>query len=175
LSRIGKMRLMSKAISSPQVAKAYVAGRRAKLNAQRAGRATADDQAAPMIDALNRVMVEEGGIDVVGIGKTAGRIAQGIGTVAGQAGRTNVQTTPRALGLGSAEQPGQTRTTVRPTGTPIPEVSIPEPPEVAAPSAPMGPIQQLQRNVQSEIRRRAKENPAVAATLLGGLGSAGLL
>jgi hypothetical protein len=33
----------------------------------------------------------------------------------------------------------------------------------------------LQRNVQSEIRQRARENPAVAATLLGGLGNAGFL
>jgi hypothetical protein len=167
LGAVTRFKLLAKAMGNPTTAKTF-------LKARRAAASNPELRGNAMLGALNQAMIDEG-IDVGGAASRAGKIASGIGTAMGQAGRTNVQTTPRALGLGSAEQPGQTRTTVRPTGTPVPEVSIPEPPEVAAPSAPMGPIQQLQRNVQSEIRRRAKENPAVAATLLGGLGSAGLL
>jgi len=176
LSRIGQMKLAAKALSSPLVAKSYIAGQRAKLNARQAGRAVSEGEMPPILSALNQSMVEQGGIDVQRLGRTAARVAQGIGNVTGQAGRANVQTTPRALGLGSFEQPGQTRTNVQRPRTAVPQVSIPEMPSTrTAPVQPMGPIQQLQRNVQSEIRRRAKENPAVAATLLGGLGSAGLL
>ena len=167
LGAVTRFKLLAKAMGNPTTAKTF-------LKARRAAASNPELRGNAMLGALNQAMIDEG-IDVGGAASRAGKVASGIGTAMGQAGRTNVQTTPRALGLGSAEQPGQTRTTVRPTGTPVPEVSIPEPPEVAAPSAPMGPIQQLQRNVQSEIRRRAKENPAVAATLLGGLGSAGLL
>ena len=61
--------------------------------------------------------------------------------------------------LENAKQPSapRTRTNVQvPQVEPIPEIPSPQ---VADPS----------------IRQRAKENPAVAATLLGGLGSAGLL
>jgi len=176
LSRIGQMKLAAKALSSPVVAKSYVAGQRAKLNARQAGRAVSEGEVPPILAALNQSMIDQGGVDVQKLGSTAGRIAQGVGTVTGQAGRANVQTTPRALGLGSFEQPGQTRTNVQRPRTEVPQIDIPEMPVTrTAPAQPMGPIQQLQRNVQSELRRRAKENPAVAATLLGGLGSAGLL
>ena len=45
-----------------------------------------------------------------------------------------------------------------------------------AKTAPLSPIEQIRQNaIAKTIRQRAKENPAVAATLLGGLGSAGLL
>ena len=57
----------------------------------------------------------------------------------------------------------------------LPSIDVPEVSMPSLPTEPMGPIQMLQRNVQSEIRQRARENPAVAATLLGGLGNAGLL
>jgi len=175
LSRIGQMKLAAKALSSPLVAKTYVAGQRAKLNARQAGRAVSEGEVPPILSALNQSMIDQGGIDVQKLGGTASSIARGIGNVTGQAGRANVQTTPRALGLGSFEQPGQTRTNVRPPRTAVPQINIPDVSIPAIPNQRLGPIQQLQRNVQSEIRRRAKENPAVASTLLGGLGSAGLL
>ena len=84
---------------------------------------------------------------------------------------------PRALGAGSAEQSDQTRTSVRPAPTrpvfEIPNVSMPSFPDS---DEPIGPIQQLRRNVQKEmLRRRARENPALASILLGGLGNADLL
>ena len=179
LSRLGQMRIMAKALSSPVTAKAYVAGRRAQLNAQRAGRQTAQDQAAPMITALNKAMVEEGGIDVMKMGDTAGRVARGVGTVVGQAGRGNIQTTPRALGIGSYEKPGQTRTNVpvvQPSPVDFSSIPAPQAPARQARTTPLSPIEQIrQRAIQKTLRDRARENPAVAATLLGGLGSAGLL
>ena len=46
----------------------------------------------------------------------------------------------------------------------------------ARPAKKLSPIEQIQKNAQQlSLRERAAQNPAVAATLLGGLGNAGLL
>ena len=165
---VARFKLLAKAMGNPATAKTY-------LKARRAAAGDPELQSNAMLNVFNQVMAEEG-VDIGGAASKAGRIAQGAANVANQAGRINRQVTPRALGLGSAEQPGQTRTSVQPAPRSMPAFDIPE---VTMPSfqtsEPMGPIQQLQRNVQSEIRRRARENPAAASTLLGGLGNAGLL
>ena len=67
-----------------------------------------------------------------------------------------------------------------PVRTPIPQVLPPVTPSsvaqspVSQPQDILGQIRQ-RAIAKRNIRQRAKENPAVAATLLGGLGSAGLL
>jgi hypothetical protein len=43
------------------------------------------------------------------------------------------------------------------------------------PSRPAGIIDVLRSNVNQELRDRARQSPAAAATLLGGLGNADLL
>ena len=64
--------------------------------------------------------------------------------------------------------------------TPVPEVAdfnfSTTPSQDFAPRA-LSPMEQLRTNVRKELslRQRARENPAVASTLLGGLGSADLL
>ncbi|MEL0015718.1 MAG: hypothetical protein VW715_10930 [Rhodospirillales bacterium] len=167
LGAVTRFKFLAKAMGNPTTAKLY-------LRARRAANGNPEMEGNAMISAINQAMIDEG-VDVGGAASKAVKIAGGVGTVLGQAGRANRQTVPRALGLGSFEQPGQTRTNVQRPRTEIPQIDIPDVSIPASSNQPMGPIQQLQRNVQSEIRRRAKENPAVAATLLGGLGSAGLL
>jgi len=66
--------------------------------------------------------------------------------------------------------------TPRPMRTPVPTVSptLNVAPQPTQPQDILGQIRQ--RAIEKRnIRQRAKENPAIAATLLGGLGSAGLL
>ena len=132
-----------------------------------------ENQSQAMINILNQSLVEEG-VDVGSAASKAGRIIKPIASAASQSSRAFKNAAPRASGLGSYEKPGQTRTNVQPPlrmpSIPVPEVSMP-----SVSTEPMSPIQMLQRNVQSELRKRARENPAVAATLLGGLGNAGLL
>ena len=169
LSSIGKVKLIANGLGNPATAKAF-------LKIQETAGTDPEMQARAILSLINDTMVEEG-IDVGGAASKAGKIIQGATQVAGQAGRVNRQVLPRALGAGSAEQSDQTRTSVRPAPTrpvfEIPNVSMPSFPDS---DEPIGPIQQLRGNVQKEmLRRRARENPALASILLGGLGNADLL
>jgi hypothetical protein len=167
LGRIGKIKVFANALSSPTAMKKYI-------QVRKAGAASPEDRGRAMLDAINEVMVEQG-VDPAAAMQTTGAMARGVGQVAGQAGRVNRAAAPRALGL-TTQQRGDTIRTSVPDVAPTAAFDIPAPAvRTPAPTMPAGPIQQLQANVQSEIRRRARENPAVAATLLGGLGSAGLL
>jgi len=166
LSSIGKIKVFANVLGSKGTAQRYLQFRRAAGN-------NPENQSQAMINILNESLVEEG-VDVGAAASKAGRIIKPITSAASQSSRAFKNVTPRAAGLGSYEKPGQTRTNVQPPlrmpSIPVPEVSMP-----SVSTEPMGPIQMLQRNVQSELRKRARENPAVAATLLGGLGNAGLL
>jgi len=165
LGRIGKIKLFSNILSSPSFMKRYIQVHKATSNPEQHGQA--------ILNAINEVMADQG-VNTAAIAERTGRLARGAGNVIGQTGRVRNATVPRALGLTTQQRGDTTRTINRPS-TNIPDIQIPEVPAPTLPTRPMGPIQQLQRNVQSEIRQRARENPAVAATLLGGLGSAGLL
>ena len=176
LTRLGQMRAMTKAISSRTTAKAYLAGQKAKLAAKRAGRELTEAESVPMLDALNRAMVEEGGVDAMKVGQGAGRAVKGALTVGGQAGRANVQTAPRAIRQQSRQTPTSVPV-VTPPAVDFSSIPIPQGPTRRAPTRPLSPIEQLRQDAfrKANIRQRAKENPAIASTLLGGLGSAGLL
>jgi len=168
LTTVGRAKIISNAVSTPEAAKAFLAARRAAGNDPKA-------QARAMLGALNQSMVDEG-LDIGGSASKAGKILSGGLRAASQGSRAVKQTVPRLAGLGSFEQ-AQNRTNVpnvQPGGffpPPLPNVR-----RQTAPSVPLSPIEQIRRNaVAKTIRQRARENPAVAATLLGGLGSAGLL
>ena len=82
------------------------------------------------------------------------------------AGQTSIQVIQEGAEEGAKQVSSIIESTQRqpkttPPPTPIPQV--------------LPPIETSPANQTSDIRQRAKENPAVAATLLGGLGSAGLL
>ena len=168
LATIGRAKVITNAVGTPEAAKAFLAARRAAGNDPKA-------QARAMLGALNQSMVDEG-LDIGGSASKAGKILSGGLRAASQGSRAVKQTVPRLAGLGSFEQ-AQNRTNVpnvQPGGffpPPLPNVR-----RQTAPSAPLSPIEQIRRNaVAKTIRQRARENPAVAATLLGGLGSADLL
>ena len=168
LTTIGRAKVIAGALSTPQAAKAVLAARRAAGNDPQA-------QAQAILSALNTSMVEQG-MDIGGSASKAGKILSGGLRAASQGSRAVKQTLPRLAGLGSFEQ-AQNRTNVpnvQPGGffpPPLPNVR-----RQTAPSALLSPIEQITRNaVAKTIRQRARENPAVAASLLGGLGSAGLL
>ena len=145
------------------------------MAARRAAGNDPQAQAQAILSALNTSMVEQG-MDIGGSASKAGKILSGGLRAASQGSRAVKQTLPRLAGLGSFEQ-AQNRTNVpnvQPGGffpPPLPNVR-----RQTAPSALLSPIEQIRRNaVAKTIRQRARENPAVAASLLGGLGSAGLL
>ena len=167
LSTVGRAKVVAGAVSTPQAAKAFLNARRAAGNDPRA-------QAQAMLGALNNSMVEEG-LDIGGAASKAGKIISGTARAASQGSRAFKQAAPRGAGLGSFEQ-GQTRTNV-PVVKPGVQAN-PYIPTVVQPAktAPLSPIERIRQDaIAKTIRQRAKENPAVAATLLGGLGSAGLL
>ncbi len=99
--------------------------------------------------------------------KTRGQIAGELisDAVKSAMGQTAVQSTAEALGAASDQAKSLVKSELKPKSlaTPVPQV--------------LPPIDttQVQPVANQSIRQRAKENPAVAATLLGGLGSAGLL
>ena len=103
------------------------------------------------------------GADVKTRGQIAGEIISD--AVKSAVGQTAVQSTAEALGSASdqAKSLVKSELTPRSVTTPVPQVL---PPVNTAQAQPVP---------NQNIRQRAKENPAVAATLLGGLGSAGLL
>ena len=168
LGSVGKIKLFANVLGTKGTAQRYLQMRRAAGN-------NPENQSQAMINILNQSLVEEG-VDVGATASKAGRIIKPIASIGSQSSRAFKNVSPRAAGIGSYEKPGQTRTNVRPSPAsrmpriPVPEVSMP-----SMTTEPMGPIQMLQRNVQNELRERARQNPAVAATLLGGLGNAGLL
>ena len=101
--------------------------------------------------------------------KTRGQIAGEIisDSIKSAMGQTAVQSTNEALSSASdqAKSLMQSELKPKPVTTPVPQVL---PPVVTSQTKPTG-------SRLPTVRQRAKENPAVAATLLGGLGSAGLL
>ena len=168
LTTVGRAKVIAGAVSTPQAARAFLNARRAAGNDPKA-------QAQAMMGALNNSMVEEG-LDIGGAASRAGKILSGGARVTSQASRAFKQATPRGAGLGSFQQAEKPRTNV-PVVSPGVQAS-PFIPTVRQPAknAPLSPIEQIRQNaIAKTIRQRAKENPAVAATLLGGLGSAGLL
>jgi hypothetical protein len=168
LSTVGRAKVIAGAVSTPQAAKTF-------LNARRAAGSDPRAQAQAMLGALNNSMVEEG-LDIGGAASKAGKIISRGAKVAGQGTRAFRQSVPRGAGLGSFQQTEKTRTNV-PVVKPGVQ-SNPYIPTVVQPAktTPLSPIEQIRQNaIEKTIRQRAKENPAVAATLLGGLGSAGLL
>jgi len=168
LSSVGKIKVFANVVGTRGTAQRYLQFRRAAEN-------NPEGQSQAMLNILNESLAEEG-VDVGAAASRAGRIAKPIISATAQGSRAFKNVAPRAAGLGSYEQPGQSRTNVRPSpASGIPSIDVPEVSMPSLPTEPMGPIQLLQRNVQSEIRQRARENPAVAATLLGGLGNAGFL
>jgi hypothetical protein len=166
---LGKYRSLSKVLSNPETVKRYIQMRRGSANMTAAERGNA-------VMSMMTEAAAESGVDVGSAGAMAskvGNIVRGIGNVASQTSRVTKQTVPRSL------------MQYQETGTSVPNVeqsgfedifNVPAPSQTQGPTRQLGVIEKLQQNVGIEqLRQRAARDPSVAATLLGGLGSAGLL
>tara|TARA_R110000803_G_scaffold38019_1_gene82062 strand:- start:38 stop:3109 length:3072 start_codon:yes stop_codon:yes gene_type:complete len=164
LGRLAKFRGIVSAFSRPESVKAYIAMRRATINNPEA-------RGQAVIGLMNQAAIEEG-INLGSVVSKVGGAARGVASVARQGSRISKNVLPRAL---FRQEDG--------SGTNIPQIQQPEMPRVSMPgtmpigypSAPAGVIDILRSNVNQELRERARQSPAAAATLLGGLGSADLL
>ena len=172
LTTVGRAKVISNAVSTPEAAKAFLAARRSAGNDPKA-------QARAMLGALNQSMVDEG-LDIGGSASKAGKILSGGLRTASQGTRAIRQSLPRGVELGSFQQAEKPRTNVpvvTPPAVDFSSIPIPQGPTRRAPTRPLSPIEQIRQDAfrKANIRQRAKENPAIASTLLGGLGSASLL
>ena len=133
----------------------------------KAGRKTPQAAAQSLTQALNESAAQVTGSGVPLTQRATGAV-KGIGAAINAANRGNVATRQGGVRAIIADQEAR--------GTPPPRMEIPEV------SQPMPTDLQIQRTVDPEfvrqqinLRERAKDNPYVASTLLGGLGNAGLL
>ncbi len=170
LGRVSKFKAMAAMFSNPQTVKKYIDMKKASSNNPEA-------RGNVMISMMNQAALDQG-IDVGGRAALANRIASGVGSVAGQAGRTGVQTQPRIALDEEGPFKEKSRTNI-PNIQPV-DLSPAIIPEVRKPQTrytPLSPIEKIRQEAarKMSVRQRAAENPALAATLLGGLGSAGLL
>jgi len=164
LGRLGKFKVFAGIFSRPETVKAYIAMRRATLNNPEA-------RAQGMVNILNQSMLDQG-MDVGSMAGKAGGIARGVASLTGQGSRISKNVLPRAL---FRQEQGNQISIPEVQQPQLPQISVPEAPARRVPAAPAGIIDVLRSNVNKELRDRARQNPADAATLLGGLGNAGLL
>ena len=115
--------------------------------------------------------------DLSGLQKIVKQVGKVSNLGLSQSGQVARQGLPRAAYNQASDQ-----------NTPVPIVTPPQSalfqqdifsgsPKAPTPAAPLSPIQQIRQEVmkKSNLRKRAAQNPAVASSLLGGLGSADLL
>ena len=172
LGRIGKFKAMATMFSSPQNVKKYIEMRKAAANNPEA-------RGNVMLAMMNQAALDEG-IDVGGKAALAGRVASGVGSLTGQASRIGLQSQPRLVLNEEGPFRQKSRTSVpnvQPSPINLNPPNIPEVRQQQTRSAPLSPIERIQQEAvrKMSLRDRARENPAVAASLLGGLGNAGLL
>ncbi len=172
LGRVSKFKAMAAMFSNPQNIKKYIEMRKAAANNPEA-------RGNVMLAMMNQAALDEG-IDVGGKAALAGRIASGVGSVTGQVSRAGLQSQPRIAfnEEGPFRQKSRTNVpNVQPGPINLNSPNIPEVRQQQTRSAPLSPIERIQQEAvrKMSLRDRAKGNPAVAASLLGGLGSAGLL
>ena len=154
-----KYRSLSTVLSNPETVKRYIQMRRGSANMTAAERGNA-------VMSMMTEAAAESGVDVGSAGAMAskvGNIVRGTGNVASQTSRVTKQTVPRLL----MQSPDSRGVPPERTQTSVPEVSIPQDFEMI--------VNPEYINQQQSLRDRAKANPYLASTLLGGLGSAGLL
>ena len=133
----------------------------------KAGRKTPQAAAQSLTQALNESAAQVTGSGVPLTQRATGAV-KGIGAAINAANRGNVAARQGGVRAIIADQEAR--------GTPPPRMEIPEI------TQPMATDLQIQRTVdprliqqQMNLRERAKDNPYIAASLLGGLGNAGLL
>jgi len=171
IGRIGKFKAMATMFSKPQNVKRYIDMRKASANNPEA-------RGNVMLTMMNQAAIDEG-IDIGEKAALAGRITSGVGSLTGQVSRAGLQSQPRIAFNEEGPFRQKSRTSVpnvQPISLGLDPINIPEVRQQTT-SAPLSPIQRIQQEAvrKMSLRDRARQSPAAAATLLGGLGSADLL
>ena len=166
LPKAGRFRVLNYMLNNPTVMRSALE--------VKAGRTSPQAAAQSLSQALNTSAAQVAGEGVPLTERAAG-LGRGIGATLGAINRGQVGTR-QATGqlLTSPQQirgtePAQP-TAPTPTRTSVPEVSMP-----SISYSPDPEALQARAAQQANLRERAKRNPYIASTLLGGLGSAGLL
>ena len=140
----------------------------------KAGRPSPQAAAQSLSQALNSSAAQVAG-EGASLTERAAGLGRGVGATLGAINRGQVGTRQATGQL--LTSPQQIRGT-EPTQPTAPTPSRTSVPEVAMPSISYSPdpeALQARALQQANLRERAKRNPYIASTLLGGLGSAGLL
>lgn len=164
LPKAGRFRVLNYMLNNPTVMR--------RALEVKAGRTTPQAAAQSLSQALNESAAQVAGSGVP-LSQRAAGVGRGIGATLGAINRGQVGSR-QALGqlLTSPQeirgtQPAEIK---RQTQIGIPEVSMPSISYTPDPEA-----LRMRAMQEASLRERAKQNPYIAATLLGGLGSAGLL
>jgi hypothetical protein len=164
IGRVARFKGFAKAFSNPKIVKSYIDMRRSTINNPEA-------RGQGVINIMNQAAID-GGMDIGSTASKASNALRKASSISGQASRVNKNVVPRAL----FRQEQENRTNIPEVQQPqIPEISIPKTAQPKVSATPTGIIDVLRSNVNQELRDRARQSPAAAATLLGGLGNADLL
>jgi len=163
LMQLGRFRFLSKIFNDPETVRRYIKLRR-QLESSPEGRGEA------ILSIMNEAAAEQG-IDASKMAERARRAAQNVEIGA----RVARQSVARPI-AGALSQEDQQIPQVAPSPL-FSSVDMFEPAAATqVASRPMSPIEAIRQSaVEKSLRQRAIDNPAVAASLLGGLGSAALL
>jgi len=160
-SKIVKFKFLGNMFNDPAKMERYLKLRKAGMNNAEAVTQIAQ-QSTGDLSGLQKIVKQVGKVSNLGLSQSGQVARQGL---------------PRVAYNQASDQ-----------GTPVPIVTPPQSalfqqdifsgyPKAPTPAAPLSPIQQIRQEVmrKSNLRQRAAQNPAVASSLLGGLGSADLL
>ena len=140
----------------------------------KAGRATPQAAAEGWTQALNESMSQVTGEGVPFTQRVAGA-GRGVGSALGALNRGQVGTRQVTGQLLTSPQQIRGTEPVQPTAPTSTRANVPD---VTMPAVSYSPDPERMRKIasrQADLRERAKSNPYIAATLLGGLGNAGFL
>ncbi len=166
LPKAGRFRVLNYMLNNPRVMRNALE--------VKAGRQTPQAAAQSLSQALNESAAQVAGEGVPLTQRAAG-LGRGVGAALGAINRGQVATRQAAGQL--LTSPQEVRG-VQPETPAAPAPSRTSVPEVNMPSITYSPDADALRSIanrEADLRQRAKRNPYIAATLLGGLESAGLL
>jgi hypothetical protein len=166
LPKAGRFRVLNYMLNNPRVMRSALE--------VKAGRQTPQAAAQSLSQVLNESAAQVAG-EGVPLSQRAAGLGRGVGATLGAINRGQVAT---RQATGQLLTSPQEVSGVQPQKPAAPAPSRTSVPEVGMPSITYSPDADALRaiaNREADLRQRAKRNPYIAATLLGGLGSAGLL
>jgi hypothetical protein len=164
LLQMGRFRFLSRMFSDPETVRRYIKLRR-QLEASPEGRGEA------IISMMNEVAAEQG-VDAAKMAEKARRAVQNLDVGARVARQSAARPVVESFGPDERSVPR----VQPPEAFSFANMFEPAQPMAQTSRRPLSPIEGIRQSaIEKSLRQRATENPAIAASLLGGLGSAALL